>query len=319
MFRKKVEQYPLWAWIFVAISAPAAQLAGRGPWLSVLLLSIVCGGLCWGIHTLSEEQPEIRRWYCVVEFLFLALILGKFAGMSAGCWPTGNSYPTVPLILLILAAFSALDGANRASRVGGVLFWFLALLYAVVLAAGAKELNISWLAPSMEPPSVLLVTVLLIPAVASFLPKEKGKASALALVILGIFATVISLLTEGTMSQSVVTSQEEPFYTFSKSLSLFGVVERFESLVSVALTLSYFALLSFLLSTAGHLADGIRFGWGRGGVICCGGIAAAVMLFCPELPGVLLALLSVFFWGLLPLLTLCAARRKKSKKFEERA
>lgn len=312
MFNKKVAQSPLWAWVLVALSAPAAQVAASGPWVGVLAIGVLCGGLCWGIHAVIQE-PIQKRWYCVAEFLFLILVTGKFAQMAASCWPTGNSYPTVSLTLLILAAFSALDGAERASRVGGVLFWLLALLYAIALCAGVKDGNVHWLVPDINPPRSLLVIILLLPVVAIFLPREKGGASTKALIAACVFTVFIAILTAGAMSPSVVKNLKDPFYEFSKSLSLFGVAERFEAIVSVALTLGYFALLSFLLSAAGHLADRIQPGWGRAGVLGCATAGAVVMLICPTLPDLWLAGASLLFWGFLPLATRFTAKRKSRK------
>lgn len=319
MFNEKVNQYPLWAWVLVGMSAPVAQFASREQWTAVLIMAAACGGLCWGIHALDSGEPVSRRWYCAVEYLFLMLITGEFARLSASCWPTGGSYPIVPLTLLILAVFSALDGANRASRAGSVIFWFLALLYAVVLTASVKNLRGNWMMPALEAPSAFLIVVFLLPAVASFLPREKGGAAGIALTAIGIFAAVISLLTSGTMSQNAIKTLEDPFYEFSKSLSLFGVAERFEALISVALTLGYFAMLSFLLSAAGHLAERVRTGWGRPGVICCGAAGGLILLFCPRIASLWLAVLCVVLWGILPFTTLCWSKFEKSKKSEKGA
>lgn len=314
MFHQKVEQYPLWAWTAAALSAPTAMLAGSGEWLGVLALGIACGGICWGIHVLTEETPEMPAWYCAAQFLFLILAVGVFTGMTAECWPTGNSFPTVPLTLLILAAFSAMDGANRASRVGGVLFWFLALLYAVILASEAKDIKAPWLIPGAKAPDILLVCVFLIPAVTSFFPKEKGKACCVALVSISVFGALIAFWTAGVLSPAVAAAAENPFYEFSKSLSLFGTAGRLEAFAGVALTLGFFSLLSLLLSAAGYLSERFHPGWGRMGVLICTAAGALLMLDYRNVFGVWLAGLSFLFWGLLPLLVQGAATIKKSKK-----
>ncbi|HIT33084.1 MAG TPA: hypothetical protein IAC31_00445 [Candidatus Faecousia intestinigallinarum] len=301
MFRKEVERYPLWAWIFTAVSAPAARLAGRGPWLPVLLLAAGCCLLCWGLHRLAPDEPRFGKLYCLAQFLFLIPVAGEMIRMSQDCWPTGVSFPLVPATLALLAAANAWNGAERASRVGGILFWLLALLYSLVLLSGLKDIESSWLAPQMSLPSGGLPLILLLPAAALLLRRSGSrKAEQLGLGLIFLFTAAAALLTVGNLSPRVAAAAGDPFYIFSKSLRFLGVAERFEALVSVALTMSYFALLSLLFSIAGNLAETIRPDWGKAGVLICS-VGGVGLLLAPPMPGGVLSAGALFLWAGLPL------------------
>lgn len=314
MFSKKVDAYPLCAWLLCAMFALIAQYAAPVNWLFVLLAGAGCTLLCWCNLVLCEGRSCSRKWYCAVQLPFLAVVAAKNAGWSANTWPTADAYPLVPLVLLTIALFSAWHGAERASRVGGVVFWLVALLFAVVLAAGSRDVKLEYLAPKLNESGYTLLLVFLLPVVTSFLPREGATCYTKTMwssVVLGI---VMSVLTVGTLSQGVAADESFAFYTFSKSLSLFGVAERFEALVSVALTMGQYSLLSLLLSCAGHLAHAIYPGKGRIGVVASAIAAAAFMTFMQEISVDWIGVGALLFWGILPLIFRNTESRKKNKK-----
>lgn len=301
MFREEVSRAPLWAWIFVAASAPIARLAGGSAWPGVLILSLACCGLCFWIHWVCPDAVRWQRWYCLLQLLFLILAAGEMARLTESCWPTGGSFPVVPITLVVLAAASAWSGAARASRVGGVLFWLLALLYCLVLFSGVQDVKPEWLAPRMELPKPLLVLALLLPGAAAMLPKSGSRrAAGWGLALIFGFSVLLSLLVSGNLSPMVAATSEDPFYAFSKSLSFLGVVERFEAFVSVALTMSYFGMLSLLFAIGGFLLETVHAGWGRAGVLLCA-LGSVGLLFLPQLPENVHAVGAVVFWAGLPL------------------
>lgn len=316
MFSRDVGKYPLWAWIIGGMSAPLAYLAGRDSWLTVLVVGVVCCVLCRLVHLAADIQAEHSRWYCAVQVIWLAVISREIGGWTAQCWPTGNGFPLVPITLLVLATFAAWDGAERASRTGSVLFWFLVLLYGIILASGVQNLELAYLKPDIKLPSPLLIVVFLIPAAASFLPSEK-RGSSIALGAVLLLSVAVSMLTAGTLSLQVAQSSRLPFYEFSKSLSLFGIAERFEAFVSVALTIGFFSLLAFLISAAGHLTERVLPGRGRAGVLITAGLAGTLMVLLPKIPALLLACLSIMLWGFLPLILAGYQGIKKSKKTQK--
>lgn len=294
-----------------------AQYAAPMNWLFVLLAGIGCTLLCWCNLVLCEGGCCNRKWYCAVQLPFLVIVAAKIAGWSANTWPTADAYPLVPLVLLMIALFSAWHGAERASRVGGVVFWFVALLFAIVLAAGSRNIEPEYLAPKLNGTGYALLLVFLFPVVISFLPREGATCYTKTLwsaVVLGI---IVSVLTVGTLSQEIASDESFAFYTFSKSLSLFGVAERFEALVSVALTMGQYSLLSLLLSCAGHLAHTIYPGKGRVGVVASAIAAAAFMMFMQEITVDWIGAGALFFWGILPLIFRNTESRKKNKKVKK--
>ena len=97
----------------------------------------------------------------------------------------------------------------------------------------------------------------------------------------------------------------------SKSISLFGTMERFEALVSAALTAGGFCLLALLCLSNAAILRAVRpqaekyapignFLLGGASIWLIAGVGMSV-----------LAVGSAIFWGILPLLILSVAKRKK--------
>lgn len=292
------------AWITVAISAPLAAFAGQYPWLTVLLAAVVCGGISYLVLRFCSDGTVSNPVLCGVEWLWMGILLGQLSAFVTDCWETGS--PLIPAVLLLLAAFSA----KNASRAGAVLIWLAVPVFGLVLGAGAPELKAQWLRPQWEMPGAELLLILLLPCAGAFLPREKGKTSWLLPVIPGILALLLSLWIRG----SLTPEAESSLYEYSKGISLFGITERFESLLSCTLTAGWFALFGVLLCAAGCLTERIRRGWGQGGAWCCAFVAIAVLLSGIRLTGWVLLTMSALLWAGIPLLSQLAAGIKKSKK-----
>lgn len=315
---RKVKSAPLWAWVVSGLSAPLAQTAARSSWSGVIALGVIGCAACGLVLHMAKRGSYTGRWYCLLQCVWLAVISGEIARWSEDCWPTGADFPIAPLTLLVLAVFAAWDGAERASRIGGVLFWFLALLYAIILGAGTENLKIEYMQPVWEMPEANLLVLFLLPAVAGLLPRERHSGS-LTQAGLIVFAAVVSLWTAGTLSYPIVKNLRQPFYEYSRSMSLLGVAERFESFTSVALTMGYFTLLSLLLSAAGHLTENAFPGKGRVGTVSAAISAGAIMAFVPQIPQIYLAICAALVWVILPLITGRMIAIKKSEKNEKSA
>lgn len=314
MSSEKTAAYPLCAWLVSAMTAPLAFTAAGQGYLGLIPVLAGCGWLCGCVFVLSGHETCESKWYCLMELLWLAAALAVAAHWGRLCWQTENNTALPPLVLLGIAVCAAWNGGRRASRVGGVVFWLLALLYAVVLAAGAEALDAGWLTPTWDLCSPMAVFALLIPAVITFLPREKGNCYAPTLLVIGILGLLFAVWTAGALSAAVCQSLPFPFYEYSKSISLFGVAKRLESLTSVALTMGVYCLMSLLLSAAGHLAERFRAGWGRTGILLCAGAGAGLMGFMPGAPAAVLGGGALFFWGILPLLAGSLGKKKKAPK-----
>lgn len=291
-------------WMTVAISAPLAAFAGKNPWLTVLLSVVVCGGISYLVLRFGGDGVVANPVLCGAEWLWMGILLGQLSTYVTDCWETGS--PLIPAVLLLLAAFSA----KNASRAGAVLIWLTVPVFGLVLGAGAPELKAQWLRPQWEMPGAELPLILLLPCAGAFLPTEKGKMPWLLPVILGFLALLLSVWIRG----SLTPEPESSLYEYSKGISLFGITERFESLLSCTLTAGWFALFGVLLSAAGCLTERIRRSWGKGGVWGCAFVAVAVLLSGLRLPGWVLLTVCVLLWAGIPLLSRLGAEIKKSKK-----
>ena len=253
------------AWVLAALSAPLCHLAGITGWAEVAVAGVLCTWLSVERFRQTDEITVCPKWFAASACICLVLVTGVCLDLAGSTWPTGDTTSIVPIVLLLLAVWSAWEGAEKASRTGSVLMWLLLLLFAAVVAGGIGNVKLSRIELSGRLSNGLVFLVFLLPGVAKQLPIAKGQSKLLW--ILPGFSALIAFLVKGTLSEPVAGAMVNPFYEFGKSLSLFGVVERYESLVSVALTIGYFCLLSMLLSSAYHLSESIYEGKGRQGVI----------------------------------------------------
>lgn len=319
MLSDKIPSRQAWAWLLVSMSAPLAVAAGRSSWIWVLAVGVVCGGVCWGIYAMGTETPRYAKWFCCLQILWLTIAAGEMARWSGYCWGGDGEVPAVSVTLLVLAACASWNGGERASRVGSVLAWFVGLLYIIVLGAGVRGLRGQWIEATLETPPVELVFVFLIPVALGMLPQGKSGSGKWILWIPVAFGLMVSIWTMGTLSWTGMAQSTFPFYTFTKSLRLFGVAERFEAFVSVALTMGFFSVMSLFFSVAGELAEQIRPKGGRAGIVISCTLAAGAVLIGKGASELELAVLAAIFWGILPLGAAACGKIKKSKNNEKSA
>lgn len=298
MFHEKIPKRQMMAWLLVAMTAPLSIIAGKDGWLPALTAAAVCTGLCLLAGLLPTRFLLRRKWFCLIQIVWIVVVLGEMLRWSCNIWPTAGTNRIVPLALLTLAALSSLHGSGSASRTGSVLLWFIAILYILVLLAGFHNIRADYLIPEWNMPAVETITALLLPTVVAFLPEERGKGRLWIYPAIGVFFVILAVFTVGTLSFDVSAGAEWPLYQSGKSLSLFGVAERFEAFLSVAATIAFFAIYSLLLTALGHLSQHMT-GKGRVGVVC-GAAASGAWLLLPGLPPVILPLGILLFWFLLP-------------------
>ncbi len=313
MFSKKIPASRMAIWSSVALLAPLAFYMGGVSWLGAALLALGCGAVSMLVQRYCT--PVSEPFVCLLQWLWLGVLLGSFAGHSAACWDDGSPYPIVPLVLLALAAFGAKDGGAKSSRVGGVLLWFVVPILGIVLAAGTPNVQLQWLQANGKPP-LALAGVLLIPCLCALFPRQERKYSWVASLVGGGFLVVCALIVCGSMSPALASKTGNAFFVYCKGISIFGVAERFEAVVACVLTLGWYALFSLMLSAAGHLGENARSGWGRYGVWACAAVAAAVCMGKWYVNGVSMACASLFFWVVAPLLMQYFTAQKKCKKSE---
>lgn len=311
MFNEKIPSGRLWAWVMVAASAPVTCIYGGG-WLFVLVMAGICGLISYCVQKVCQEGRKKNRVLCAVQWLWIGVLLGNLAGYSAFVWDDGNAYPVVPLVLLALAAFASRSGAEKASRAGATLFWFVAVIFVLVLGAGMKELKTEWMKPEWTESQLLMVPVFLLPCVTVLIPRENRKRSLLTSLGVAVPAVLVAFWLDAFLSPAVASQKVNPFYEYSKSISLFGVAERFEALVSCVMTVGWFGLFSLLFSAAGSQLEEVKPKWGTAGVWFCAGVAAVVLLCELHISSFWTAILSLVFWGVTPILEQGIERIKKS-------
>jgi hypothetical protein len=279
------------------MSAPLAICAGNSSWLWTLAVGISCSFLCLAV--LSEEPVVYGKVLGVLQTVLLAVVAGIFATESSLCWE--SDAPMIPMTLIVLSALSAIGGAERSGRVNCVLIWFLAILYIISLAAGLKDLKIEWIRPS-EYKNESLLTVFLIPAVSALIPHDKGRGKWFVF-LLPLFAAVIALWCAATLSPESASRVRLPFYEYSKSLSFLGIAERFEALVSVAITIGLFSLLNLLFSAAESMY--------KNGSLIAGIIAGIIVTQKVSINPRFVAVGALILWIIVPLLKSRKINRKK--------
>lgn len=205
------------------------------PWVVVATVLIVC--LPLGFWIKLREAPG---WIRAVQWAGIILLTAEFLNWTHSCWPGEGAEFVVPLVLLLLAEHTAEMGWEKASRASGILRFGIYGAFLIILLSGVQEiwlpnLRIMWMIPSAG-----LITVCLLPVLWN--PKEKNPQ-----IGLRIGAEMIICAVVGTG----VLGLGGDFYTLSGSLSYMGSALRFESLAAAAMTMGFYALLSFLLCCGG--------------------------------------------------------------------
>lgn len=300
-----------------ALSAPIAQFFGSFSWFWSLLIGIA-SGILW----LCVEQTTVngrRDWkpLTVLQILFLIFAAGIAASWSGACWITAKHTWVVPIILLALAACAAEGGCRTGARCGAVIFWFLAGMFLLLCAFALPDVKVQWLSSAAigNENTGIAVAVLLLPAAAAMLPREKKSRPWPWALGLTVGAVILSAVTVGVLSPAVAEKTEGAFFEMVRGIRIFGVAERFEAVVAAAMTLGWFCLLSLLLTVAGHMAETLHAGWGKAGVWISAVLAAVISLWGRRAPAWPFALGALVLWCLLP--TLFSRKEKNSKNFEK--
>ena len=294
-------------WLPAAMAAPLVQTASANSWLAVLLTGALCLGVGWGLERIRSEPSP---WLCVVQWFWLSLLNAEFLNWTMYCWPNYENYYVVPLTLLALAAWTAAKGKEQASRAGNMLYWFVIILIGAVLLSGIKDVKLEKIEMEAQIKDANLLTVFLLPVIGLAVEKSEKRTK---LGILGL-GVATSAVTTGVLTLQAASKADNGFYELSRSLRLLGIGERFESLAAAAMTLGYFVLLSFLLSSCGIGAARIKPGKERWGVWSNAALTALWFLWGFRLNSGVLALGTVLTWLVLPVLNSIQINLQKSEK-----
>ena len=272
---------------FGAIAAPMAlACGGKGVLWAVPALALAALA-DWAVRrrlpagrSLAEVLP---RWALLLELLFLIAAAAAVAAMTPLCWPNG-SWPLFPLALLVLAGAAVRPGTGAVGRCAVPVAWGCILFLGLVLAAALPEAKPQPARSWNEGLPVL--TVALLGVCGQFLPSEREKPGRL---WLGLALFTLPLLALGKDLRTAV-----------RSIELFGVLQRFEALVSCALTAGLFLALALLAASAGEILRALGLERATGAAVLVP--AAALIFWIAAVPGWVLAAGAGLFWGVLPLL-----------------
>lgn len=302
---KEITSAQLTVWIITALAGPLVFFSD-GNWVATLIASCVIGSISW----ISVRYG--RHWngpvYAFVQVLWIALILSQIAAFSADCWPTGKqTFPVIPLTMLVLAVLSAIKGDRNTANGISVLFWVVCVLLGIVILFGIGDIRLNNLKPKVQTPESIMLLVLILPAVAGFLNKER--CSAIPFIAVATMAVGISLWIAGTLSPQIAEKLLWPFYDAAKSVQLLDIAKRFEALVSVGVTVGNYALYSMLFCAVETIYK--PYGHERGMVVATGVLAAALMLLEFSINPVISLIISGILWLFFPLLGLLKPKKKE--------
>ena len=305
------------AWGFCAASVPAVLTCAGLGWGWVLLGCAIAAGY----YVLTQELangavylPELTvrafgnaagRTTLVIGGAFTLLAAAQTARRAGIAFPDGTAELAGGVIVL-LGTLAGEKDAKQAAKVCGVLFLVLAGLYTIIILAAAKNVQLRWMEPWGGARQTLeVVPPLLVLTCLRFLPGRKAAVKSGWLGLLAVCPAAFAALTAGCLSPRLTQQLTFPFYTVSQSLSVLGVMERLEPIVSAALFMGFFALESLLLEAgreqierAAPIIAGKR--WARAAL----GIAVFGLSFLTDgIPAEVWALGAAVCWGIAPLLT----------------
>ena len=234
-------------WILASLAAPAAHVAAGMSWVNVLWVSL----LAYGLRGLAGKgkKKTWEKWICTAVCILAA---GRALTLMGSCWPKQKDIQWVMLILLGLSGLLAAKGKESAVQGAILLWWLTAFLLGSVLLSSVPEIGIKNLTNYYDRDNtVKLLTILLLPSLA----ERERKTGGVSLVAMPL---AFSICVQGVLSGAVAAESRAPFYELSRSIRLYGVMDRMEALAWLGLMLGTFLYLSFLLVTAGEAADGQR-------------------------------------------------------------
>lgn len=307
-----------WAWLAAGLSAAVGACACGLGWQWVLL-----GGLAASLYyfyldrslrpcglaaVMCRSFGGLGRVLAFLTLLWTILALAWTANLADAAFPMVDGFPVLGWSLLALAAWGSWRGPAACGRCAGVLFLFLAALYGLLAAFALPDVRLSNLRPTGTwEQSLWALGLFLLPAGMWYGPCRRSKApSWILFLLLPLLAALLAAVTAGVLSPELAGILDAPLYTVAQSVSLFGVMERTEPLLSAALTMGVFCLLSSMACACRALANRK---W-AGPAACL--LAALALGPARAIPIKLLTLGAILFWLLIPLIAVLISTRPRA-------
>lgn len=279
-----------WAWMAAAVSAIAAAEICRFHWVWVL-----SGGFAAVVYQIWLDRRigkkglaqilvhafgRFGKLLVIVALVWTVVLMGWTAGLADKAFPMVEGFPGLGWVLLGLAAWGSWKGPAACVRCCGVLCLFLLVLYGLIggfAVPDVKSENMQ--VTGMWSDAVWVFGLFLLPAATWYMPctgSRKGPSWFIMAVVL-FLTVVLTAVTAGVLSPVLVEEESVPMYALAQSVSLFGVIERIEPLLSAAITMGVFSLLSMFACVFKTLADQIvAVRWS--GIVSCGAAAGVMFL-----------------------------------------
>lgn len=240
MYSKEMNEKQHTSWMLAAMAAPVTHAASNCSWPAVAVVGILCLAIRYGVEKLDIDRTP-GKWLGAIQWLWMLLVVSEFMHWIMYCWPERKSYHVIPLVLLILAAYTVSRGASTAHRAGSTLRMPIGVLIGVILLSGIREICPGNLMPVWQMQTAHLISVMLIPVMGLGYGVCKKKTGVLA------YGVVVSVITTGVLSLDYIRLRESPFYDMSRSIHVLGTDSRLESMVAAGMTLGYYVLLTYLI------------------------------------------------------------------------
>ncbi|MBE6932920.1 MAG: hypothetical protein E7464_06040 [Ruminococcaceae bacterium] len=289
-------------WLVSFCVTAGAALCGHMSWLSALAGGI--GAILLYELRLKLPAGKAPGLIAAVQVLWLAVPLAVFAGVARDLFQDASNEIYVPLVVLALSWLLARHPRDGVLACCVIVAYFLLAAVAVVCVFSLPGVQWRWLSPSfdwMEALTALAIAgggMALSTAVPGVKPGRAWRWIAF------LCPAAIAAVVAGNLSSPLAARQAGAFYTLSRSISLFGVVERFEALVASCLTLGLCGACALLL----HAGRKLIPAKGRDGVtafLCFAALGGSFLRISPLIP----VLGTILVWALLPQI--------KSKKDEK--
>lgn len=257
---------------------------------------------------LNKRKKEMNRWLCVIQILWSGVLLLYYLPYLPQIWEGSGDY-FVPTCMVILGLWGVRVGCFAAASVGAVLLWIALPLFAGVGFAAMEDINWKMAVRDGVEFHPAVVTACLLPGAMRSLPIDNGRKMGKWYLLIPGIAAAFCLIIRGCISGTLADTTG--FTQMSKSLEIFGRVMRLEAIAAMALTLSFYCVVSVLL--AGVSQDAIwivpgREGWMLGVI----GITVIVGMLCKiTISDAFAAFGSVICWVILPFVTQLIEREKK--------
>lgn len=303
-----------WAWLAAAWSMVAAAcLCGYG-WGWVLVgaaaaslydlymdRAVPAGGLV----QVYERAGVIGKVLLVLSGLWAVVLMSWSSAKIQMAFPSIQAVPELSLVLLALAAWSSRKGIGAGAACSGVLCLVLVALYGLLAAFAVPDLEWSQLRPwGTWEQGLLSWGLCLLPGVLWFLPRgpRYEKPCRWPAILLPIGSAILAAWTSGILSPQLAAVRPSPLYDLAQSVSILGVMERIEPILSVAMTMGLYALLSAFACTAQKIGETIH-PWGGYGILAAV-VSGFGLYWAKSLDTIYVVVGTLFLWLLVPLLVM---------------